>query len=79
MSHVNRLLTASSATFQSCQLKWLWMLLQTDKRNLGQKVMLQEIKDVAEKRKTEDDNVQLSAVSRGLRLAPDLTFNFRAV
>ena len=54
------------------------MLLQTDKRNLGQKVMLQEIKDVAEKRKTEDDNVHLSAVSRGLRSAPDLTFNFRA-
>ncbi len=51
----------------------LWGV-QTDKRNLAQKAMLQDIKDVAEKRRAEDHNVYLSTTSFAARLTPDLTF-----
>jgi len=48
--------------------------VQTDKRNLAQKAMLQDIKDVAEKRRADDHNVYLSTTSFAARLTPDLTF-----
>ena len=48
--------------------------MQTDKRNLAQKAMLQDIKDVAEKRRAEDHRVYLPTTSFHERLTPDLTF-----
>lgn len=48
-----------------------------DKRNLGQKTMMQEIKDVAERQRTEDHNVYLSTTNFATRLKPDLVFDDR--
>jgi hypothetical protein len=51
------------------------VVVQTDKRNLAQKAMLQDIKDVAEKRRADDHNVYLSTTNFAARLMPDLTFH----
>lgn len=52
---------------------------QTDKKNLGAKAMMQEIKDIVEKRRQAD--ASLAAVSSSApfvsRLSPDLTYNYR--
>ena len=53
---------------------------QTDKKNLGAKAMLAEIKDVVEKRRAAEASA-LSALSSaapfGSRLHPDLVFDYR--
>ena len=48
-----------------------------DKRNLGQKTMMQEIKDVAERRRSEDQTIYLSTTNFATRLTPDLIFDDR--
>ncbi len=52
---------------------------QTDKKYLGAKAMLQEIKDLVERRRAADSS--LSAVSSSApfatRLHPDLVYNYR--
>lgn len=53
------------------------LLAQMDKRNLGQKTMMQEIKDVAERRRSDDQNIYLSTTNFATRLTPDLVFDDR--
>lgn len=48
-----------------------------DKRNLGQKSMMQEIKDIAERRRGDDQTVYLASTNFGARLTPDLVFDDR--
>ena len=54
-------------------------LAQTDKKYLGQKTMVQEIREIVERRRAADSS--LSAVSSSApfasRLTPDLTFNYK--
>ena len=50
---------------------------QTDKRNLGQKTMMQEIKDIADKRRLEDTAIHLASTNFSAKLTPDLTYNCR--
>lgn len=54
-----------------------FVLLQTDKRNLGQKTMLQEIKDAAEKRRTDDKITSFPQVPLAARLTPELTYGHK--
>ncbi len=51
---------------------------QTEKKNLGAKTMLQEIKEVVEKRRSEDQAINLISRPTDLqsRLVPDLTFDY---
>ncbi len=56
-----------------------FILTQTDKKYLGAKAMVQEIKDIVERRRAADSS--LSAVSSSApfasRLTPDLTYNYK--
>lgn len=51
---------------------------QTEKKNLSAKTMLQEIKEVVEKRRSEDQAINLISRPTDLqsRLVPDLTFDY---
>lgn len=48
-----------------------------DKKTLGQKTMMQEIKDIAERRRLEDQNIYLATTNFTSRLTPDLVFDDR--
>ena len=50
---------------------------QVDKKTLGQKTMLQEVKDLAEKRRNEDQTIHLPTNNFASRLTPDITFDDR--
>ncbi|KAK9814633.1 hypothetical protein WJX72_009077 [[Myrmecia] bisecta] len=51
---------------------------QTDKRNLGHKSMLGEIKDLVERRRAEAAGLHaLTTLAHAARLAPDLTFDYK--
>lgn len=52
---------------------------QTDKKYLGAKAMLQEIKDIVEKRRSGDNShtAVSSSAPFASRLNPDLTYNYR--
>jgi DNA-binding NarL/FixJ family response regulator len=53
-------------------------LAQTDKKNLGAKAMMQEIKDIVEKRRQADTSLAAvsSAAPFAARLSPDLTYKY---